>query len=90
MGATVPAEVKMEFFDSHCHFNDEKFDNDREQIIKKIYSEDITKMTCVGYNIESSKWAVEISNNYDFMYATAGISPNDIDSLQKRNLGRRS
>lgn len=71
----------MEFFDSHCHFNDEKFDSDREQIIKKIYSEGITKMTCIGYNIESSKWAVEISNNYDFMYSTVGISPNDIDGL---------
>ena len=69
----------MEFFDSHCHFNDEKFDNDREEIIKKIYSEGITKMTCVGYNIESSKWATEICTNYDFMYATVGISPNDID-----------
>lgn len=71
----------MEFFDSHCHFNDEKFDNDREEIIKKIYNDNITKMVCIGYNIESSKQAVEISQNYDFIYATAGISPNDINEL---------
>ena len=71
----------MQYFDTHCHFNDEKFDNDREEIIKKIYSDDITKMVCIGYNIESSKLAVDISKDYDFMYATAGISPNDIDGL---------
>lgn len=71
----------MEFFDSHCHFNDERFDSDREEIIKKIYEDGITKMTCIGYNIESTKSAIAISQNYDFMYATAGISPNDIDGL---------
>ena len=71
----------MEFFDTHCHFNDEKFDDDRDEIIKKIYYDDITKMVCIGYNINSSKSAVDISKNYDFMYATAGISPNDIDGL---------
>ena len=27
----------MELFDSHAHYNDEKFDNDREEIIQKIY-----------------------------------------------------
>ena len=76
----------MEFFDSHCHFNDEKFDSDREEIIKKIYSDGITKMTCIGYNIESSKFAVDISRNYDFMYTTAGISPNDIDGLDIKSI----
>lgn len=69
----------MEFFDSHAHYNDGKFDKDRDEIIQKIYSEDVTKITCAGYNIESSKFAVELSNKYQFMFATAGISPNDID-----------
>ena len=76
----------MEFFDSHCHFNDEKFDNDRDEIIKKIYNDEITKMACIGYNIESSKSAIEISQKYDFMYATAGISPNDIEEIDIRSI----
>ena len=72
----------MEFFDSHSHYNDEKFDNDREKIINEIYESGVTKFTCIGYDIKSSKSAIEISNNYDFMYCTAGISPNDIDGLE--------
>ena len=32
----------MELFDSHAHYNDEKFDIDREEIIQKIYNEGIT------------------------------------------------
>ena len=44
----------MEFFDSHSHYNDEKFDVDREQIIKETYESGITKFVCAGYNIKSS------------------------------------
>ena len=50
----------MEFFDSHSHYNDEKFDMDREEIIKNTYNEGITKWICAGYDIESSKFAMQI------------------------------
>lgn len=72
----------MEFFDSHSHYNDEKFDDDREKIIQDIYQAGITKFMCIGYDLKSSKKALEIAKNYDFMCATAGISPNDIDEIE--------
>ncbi len=72
----------MEFFDSHAHYNDLKFDEDREQILQKIQPEKVTKITCVGYNIKSSELAVNLSKEYDFLYATVGISPNDIDDVE--------
>lgn len=72
----------MPFFDSHAHYNDEKFNEDRDSIISKIYHEDITKITCAGYNLKSSEFARDLSNEYDFIYATAGISPNDIEDAQ--------
>ena len=72
----------MEFFDSHAHYNDLKFDEDREQILQKIQAEKVTKITCVGYNIKSSELAVNLSKEYDFLYATVGISPNDIDDVE--------
>lgn len=68
----------MDFFDSHSHLNDEQFDEDRIEIIKKLKDESITRFMTCGYNLEGSKKAIEIANNCDFTYATAGISPNDI------------
>ncbi len=68
----------MEFFDSHSHLTDEKFNDDRESIINEIKKESITKWTTVGYNVESSRKSIELANKYDFIYATVGISPNDI------------
>lgn len=73
----------MGFFDSHSHLNDEKFDEDRDKIIKEIYESGTTNFITAGYSVESSKKAVEISNNYDFIYATAGISPNDIPQTEE-------
>ena len=44
----------MELFDNHAHYNDEKFDLDREEIINKIYESGVTKFMCAGYSLESS------------------------------------
>lgn len=60
----------MEFFDSHSHYNDEKYDEDRKEIIKKVYEEGITHTVCVGYNLEKSKFALEIANENNFIHAT--------------------
>ena len=68
----------MEFFDSHSHLNDEKFDEDRNDLIEKIKKENISKFLTCGYNLEGSKKAIEIAKICDSTYATVGISPNDI------------
>ena len=70
----------MNFFDTHAHYNDEKFEEDRNIIIREIKENNIKYVTVVGYNIESSIKAIEIANKYDNIYATVGISPNDLDS----------
>ena len=68
----------MKLFDSHCHYNDEKFDEDREKIIVQNLNE-ISNAIVSGYNIESSQKAVEIANKYKELYAIVGISPNDVE-----------
>jgi len=69
----------MNLFDSHCHYNDEKFDEDRDEIIVQNLKE-ISNAIVSGYNIESSKKAVEIANKYKELYAIVGVSPNDVNA----------
>lgn len=72
-------EIEMlELIDSHAHLDDEKFDSDREEIISKIKNDGIKKFITAGYSLEGSKKAVKLAEKYDFIYATCGISPNDI------------
>ena len=85
----------MEFFDSHAHYNDEKFDDDRIELLKRLYNQDkITRIVCAGYNLEKSRIAVDLAQKYSFLYSTVGISPNDlddfyIDSLERYKLAKR-
>ena len=68
----------MEFFDSHCHLDDDRFNEDREILIEEIKKADITKFVSAGYSIEGSKKGIELSKKYEYIYTTCGISPNDI------------
>ena len=71
----------MEFFDTHSHYNDEKFEGDLEEIIKSTFEAGVTKFMCIGYDLESSRKAIKIANEHSNIYATCGISPNDIENL---------
>lgn len=72
----------MNLFDSHSHYNDEKFDHDRESIIKETLKNGVSNFIVAGYDIKSSEKAIKIANKYDEVYAIVGISPNDIEDIK--------
>ncbi len=71
----------MNLFDSHAHYNDEKFDKDREKIIDETLNNNVSNFIVAGYNIESSIKAIEIAKKYKEVYAIIGISPNDLEDI---------
>ncbi len=76
----------MQIFDSHAHYNDEKFELDREETLKKVQEAGVKKIICAGYNLNSSKQAIKIAEKYENIYATVGISPNDIPTFENENI----
>jgi len=72
----------MNLFDSHSHYNDEKFDMNREEIIKETLANGVSNFIIAGYNIDSSKKAIEIAKKYEQIYTIAGISPNDVEDIK--------
>ena len=70
----------MLVYDSHCHYDDEWFDEDREKIIKEINDFGVKRIVNAGYDLKSSLFALDLSKKYDFVYCTMGISPNDLES----------
>jgi len=70
----------MKFYiDTHAHLNDEKLYNKLNEIIENANKNNVKRIFCVGYNIDSSKKAIEISNKYETIYAIVGIHPNNIN-----------
>ena len=62
-------------FDTHVHLNDPNFKENYEELIKEALENNINKMTVVGYDLESSKIAIELAQKYDFIYAAIGLHP---------------
>ena len=68
----------LEFFDSHAHYMDERFDEDRDVLIKELFSKgNIKYIMNASYDMKSSYEAVSLSENYDFCYAAVGVHPHD-------------
>lgn len=75
----------LKLFDTHSHYNDEAFNEDREEIIKKIYEAGIENTVVVGDNIENSKKAIELANTHDFIYAAVRNTSERNSRNRKRN-----
>ena len=75
----------MNLFDSHAHYNDEKFDLDREIVIKETLENGVSNFIVSGYDIESSKKAIEIVKKCEAAYAIIGISPDGVKNIKNSN-----
>lgn len=88
--------MKYGLFDSHAHIDDSDFDSDREELLKALPDFGIAKLVNIGSDTESSLKSIELSAQYDYIYAAVGIHPQnaadfkstDIDLL--RNLADNS
>lgn len=76
----------MEYFETHAHYDDEKFNIDREKLIEQMYKENVTKIISAGYSLDGSIRGIELSKKYDFIYTTVGISPNDLNNNYKKEI----
>lgn len=69
------------FIDTHSHLNDEKFENNFEQIIASLKSNNISNAFVVGYDYKSSLKALEMAEKYENIYAIIGVHPEDWKDL---------
>ncbi|MEN8252377.1 MAG: TatD family hydrolase [Patescibacteria group bacterium] len=61
--------------DSHAHVHDEKFDKDRDKVIKRCFEGKIEAIITVGSNEITSMQAIELAEKYENIYATVGSHP---------------
>lgn len=69
--------------DTHCHLNFKAFEKDYDQVIKEAFEAGVTKIINVGTKIDSSKRAVELSEQYENLYAIVGVHPHHADKIEK-------
>ena len=62
-------------FDTHAHYDDERFNGDREALLASMPEKNVGLIVNPGCDVPSSRMAVALTEKYDFLYAAVGIHP---------------
>ncbi|MBE6803150.1 MAG: TatD family deoxyribonuclease [Ruminococcaceae bacterium] len=73
--------MNRNIFDSHAHYTDKAFNDDRENMLGSLRESGICGVINCGADIESSVFSVELANKYDYIYAACGIHPEEADKI---------
>lgn len=76
----------MIIYDTHAHYNDEKFNEILEETLEDNKKAGVVKVNEIGYNVESSIKAIELSNKYEDHYAVIGIHPSDVEKCSANDI----
>ncbi len=68
-------------FDTHAHMDDRAFDADREELLAGLPGKGIALLMNPGCSLESSRNAVALANQYDYIYAAVGSHPDAADEV---------
>ena len=74
-------------FDTHAHYDDEQFDTDRELLLESMEANGIGRIVNIGANVASTKAAVDLAQQYSFMYAAVGVHPSEAHELNEEVFG---
>jgi len=74
------------FIDTHCHLNFKDFDADLHQILDSARQQGIQTIVIPGVDLDSSKKAISLAEEFDGLYAAVGIHPNYANLLDGKSL----
>lgn len=70
-------------FETHAHYDDDRFQGDRESLIASMPEKGIGRIINVGASLASTKTTLTLAETYDFVYAAVGVHPSDISDLNE-------
>lgn len=74
--------------DSHAHLDDERFDGDRDILIKSLKSNKLELVINIGADFQSSINSIELAKQYDNIYASIGVHPHSASEVTEETLDK--
>lgn len=71
-------------FDTHAHYDDEQFDEDREAMLGSLREHGIGAVVNVGASLESCRAALALAERYSNVYAAVGVHPDEVGTLDEQ------
>ena len=75
-------------FDSHCHVNEEKFDEDREEVLARMAEHGVTRYAVIGSDMATSAACVEYVKSHGNAVCAVGIHPHEAKGYREGDLDR--
>lgn len=72
-------------FESHAHYDDEAFDEDREVLLTSLKAHGIDKVINVGASLASCEMTLKLMQEYPFIYGAMGVHPSETAELNEQN-----
>jgi len=79
--------MKHMLFDTHAHLDDDRFEVDRDEIIRQCRQDGVELILNAGSNIETSVKSISLAGKHDFIYAAVGMHPHDASDMDEETAG---
>ncbi|MCM1399305.1 MAG: TatD family hydrolase [Clostridium sp.] len=74
-------------FETHAHFDDDAFDEDRNELLLSMKNNGIEKLVNIGASLASCEHTLQLMECYDFIYGAIGVHPSDVSDLENYDGG---
>lgn len=71
-------------FESHAHYDDKAFDEDREALLLSFAGNGIDTVINIGASLESCKKTIALMEKYSFIYGALGVHPSETGELDEK------
>ena len=72
-------------FDTHAHYDDDAFNDDREQLLADLPGQGIARVVDVGASLASCRKVLELMEQYDYIYGAIGVHPSETAELTEES-----
>lgn len=73
-------------FDTHAHYDDEAFTEDRKELLNGMQSAGIGRIVNIGASMETSEKTIALTEEYDFIYGAVGVHPTEVADLNEQDM----
>lgn len=73
-------------FDTHAHYDDSRFDEDRDELLSSLSHKGVTNIINCGCDLKSSLTTLELAEKYDFIYAALGVHAHEAEEATEEDL----
>ena len=74
------------YFDTHAHYDDRRFDEDRDAILSSMQDAGVSLILNASSGLRSSRLSIEMAEKYPFIYAAIGVHPHDSKEMDDNSV----